>query len=183
MKDYFGRQDEARNATRRLVVLFGLALLAISLGFYVCLVVAQPFLESSGGPTIHRGGLDWWQPGMLFWTLVFVSGSVGTAAWLKLRALAGGGAAVAESLGARLVDPASIDLKERQLLNVVEEMAIASGVPVPQVFVMDDEPAINAFAAGYAPADEEHLPTATVSPSGKDLQEEVGFTGKARGTP
>jgi Zn-dependent protease with chaperone function len=60
---------------------------------------------------------------------------------------------VAELLDGRLVNPNSTDAHERKLLNVVEEMAIASGVPVPQVYVMDGEPGINAFAAGHSASD------------------------------
>ncbi|HJT80534.1 MAG TPA: M48 family metallopeptidase, partial [Chthoniobacterales bacterium] len=67
--------------------------------------------------------------------------------------LSAGGSAVAEMLGGRLVNPNSIDYNERKLLNVVEEMAIASGIPAPQVYVMDDEPGINAFAAGRTTGD------------------------------
>jgi Zn-dependent protease with chaperone function len=68
-------------------------------------------------------------------------------------ALAGGGGAVAESLGGRLVATNTTDADERRLLNVVEEMAIASGVPMPQVYVLDDEKGINAFAAGHTTSD------------------------------
>ena len=67
--------------------------------------------------------------------------------------MSSGGSAVAESLGGRLVDSNTRDPHERKLLNVVEEMAIASGVPMPQVYVLDDEPGINAFAAGHTPSD------------------------------
>ena len=67
--------------------------------------------------------------------------------------LSSGGRAVAELLDGRLVNPNSIDIHERKLLNIVEEMAIASGVPVPQVYVMDGETSINAFAAGHSASD------------------------------
>jgi Zn-dependent protease with chaperone function len=56
-------------------------------------------------------------------------------------------------MGGRLVNSNTLDPNERKLLNVVEEMAIASGVPVPQVYVLDEEQAINAFAAGHSPGD------------------------------
>jgi len=49
----------------------------------------------------------------------------------------------------RRVAPDTSDRLERRLLNVVEEMAIAAGVRVPKVYVMDEETGINAFAAGY----------------------------------
>src|SRR4051794_31243361 len=71
----------------------------------------------------------------------------------KTLSLARGGRAVAELLDGRIVNPNSTDIHERKLLNIVEEMAIASGVPVPQVYVMDDEPGINAFAAGHSVSD------------------------------
>ena len=83
-----------------------------------------------------------------------VAGAVAATAviWrecLRIRSLAAGGAAVAAMAGARQVAPGTRDALERRLLNVVEEMAIASGVRVPAVYVMDDEPGINAFAAGW----------------------------------
>ncbi len=71
----------------------------------------------------------------------------------KVATLRAGGSAVALALGAVHVDPASGDPAERQLLNVVEEMAIASGIAVPSVYLLPDKDAINAFAAGYSPGD------------------------------
>ena len=67
----------------------------------------------------------------------------------KTMALSGGGSAVAESLGGRLVNSNTTNPDERKLLNVVEEMSIASGVPMPQVYVLENEDDINAFAAGH----------------------------------
>ena len=67
--------------------------------------------------------------------------------------MAKGGSAVAESLGGRLVNPNTTHPEERKLRNVIEEMAIASGVPVPKIYVLDDEKGINAFAAGHSPSD------------------------------
>jgi len=80
-------------------------------------------------------------------------GIIGAGSFFKTLSLARGGRAVAELLDGRLVNSNSTDIQERKLLNVVEEMAIASGVPVPQVYVMDDESAINAFAAGHSASD------------------------------
>src|SRR3546814_4423604 len=59
---------------------------------------------------------------------------------------------LAESLNGRPIDPGTTDLEEQKVLNIVEEMAIASGIPVPPVYVMEDE-SINAFAAGHTPQD------------------------------
>jgi len=71
----------------------------------------------------------------------------------KIIALAKGGSAVAENLGGRLVNASTTDRDERRLINVVEEMSLASGIPVPQVYILDREKGINAFAAGYSPND------------------------------
>src|SRR5581483_12019199 len=71
----------------------------------------------------------------------------------KTMELSAGGSVVSTMMGGRLVTPGTTDLDERKLLNVVEEMALASGVPVPQVYVMDNEEGINAFAAGHTTSD------------------------------
>src|SRR5262249_33614839 len=65
---------------------------------------------------------------------------------------ASGGQAVALMMGGVEVPGTTADSRQKRLLHVVEEMAIASGVPVPPVYILD-EPGINAFAAGYAPGD------------------------------
>jgi Zn-dependent protease with chaperone function len=71
----------------------------------------------------------------------------------KIMALSAGGKVVAESLGGQLIPQNTKDLKQRKLLNVVEEMAIASGTPAPPVYLLVDEAGINAFAAGFTPRD------------------------------
>jgi len=96
--------------------------------------------------------LVWWDPTMFTWVSVLVGGVIMTGSWVKLAQLSGGGKVVAQSLGGRAVEPTTTDLPERRLLNVVEEMAIASGVPVPEVWIMDEEQGINAFAAGTDPS-------------------------------
>src|SRR4051794_35817745 len=90
---------------------------------------------------------------MFLVSAVSTSAVIGAGSLFKTLSLARGGRAVAELLDGRLVNPNSIDTDERKLLNVVEEMAIASGIPVPQVYVMDGEPGINAFAAGHSASD------------------------------
>ena len=78
---------------------------------------------------------------------------IGLASLGKTLALRGGGGKVALELGGSLVDPDTRDPLKRRLVNVVEEIALASGVPVPEVYVLEQESGINAFAAGYSPAD------------------------------
>ena len=78
---------------------------------------------------------------------------IGCASLFRTASLRTGGAAVAQQFGATAVAEDTTDFNLRRLRNVVEEIAIASGVPVPQIFVLEQESAINAFAAGYAPSD------------------------------
>jgi Zn-dependent protease with chaperone function len=142
--DFFERQDKARRNTKFLVFYFLAAVLFLIVAVYAAVALIFTFTEES---------FSWAQPGLFFGsaaaTLAVISiGSIG-----KTMSLASGGRAVAELLDGRLVNPNSIDLHERKLLNVVEEMAIASGVPVPQVYVMDGENSINAFAAGHSASD------------------------------
>jgi Zn-dependent protease with chaperone function len=74
------------------------------------------------------------------------------ASGYKTTQLSAGGSVVAEDLGGRLVMPGSADFEEKRLLNIVSEMALASGMPVPQVYLLDHEEGINAFAAGTEPS-------------------------------
>jgi Zn-dependent protease with chaperone function len=78
---------------------------------------------------------------------------IGCASLFRIASLRTGGAAVAHQFNGTPVPEDTTDFNLRRLRNVVEEIAIASGVPVPQLYVLDDESAINAFAAGYAPSD------------------------------
>ena len=94
----------------------------------------------------------WWQPELLLLAAPAVGLVVGGASAFKVAQLASGGQAVALMLGGEEVPGTTTDARQKRLLNVVEEMALASGVPVPPVYVLE-EPGINAFAAGYAPGD------------------------------
>ncbi|HYC70766.1 MAG TPA: M48 family metallopeptidase, partial [Opitutaceae bacterium] len=95
----------------------------------------------------------WWDPRVFGAVALGTTAVVGFASLFKWSQMRRGGAAVAEMLGGRPVEPQSSDLREKRLLNVVEEMAIASGVPMPAVYVLDREPGLNAFAAGLTPND------------------------------
>ena len=137
--DFQTNQEQARQATTRLIALLLLGVLAIILVVSVLLVAL--FYYSSGE----------FQPVSAFavsapiTTLVIVGASLVKSAQIR----GGGGSYVAASMGGRPVDFNTQDLREKQLANVVEEIAIASGMPVPAVFVLDHEAAINAFAAGW----------------------------------
>ena len=105
-------------------------------------------LFAFGGFT--EGGISF---GGLLVASVVTLGIIGCASLFRTASLRTGGAAVAQQMGATPVAEDTTDFNLRRLRNVVEEIAIASGVPVPQIFVMEEESAINAFAAGYAPSD------------------------------
>ena len=148
--DFFERQDIARRNTARLVFIFVLAVLAIIVAVDLLLGVTFGYLVREPGTGAIDLVLD---PRILavavIGTLVIVAG--GSA--YKVAELWGGGRVVAEQLGGRLLNSNSTVSFERQLLNVVEEMSIASGTTTPPVYLLDNEEAINAFAAGFTPSD------------------------------
>ena len=146
--DFFRSQDAARRNTKRLVLLFVLALFCL-IGITNVLLLAGlgVFAQTINVPLFQR--IDW---ALLAWVSGAILAVVAFGSLYKILSLAGGGARVAELLQGRLLQPGSRELHEQRILNVVEEMAIASGTPVPPVYVLD-EPGINAFAAGYAPSD------------------------------
>ncbi len=146
--DFFSHQDDARRKTSVLLVYFGLSVIAIIIAMYMVFT----FLFFTFSFKINAQPLQ----SAMFWDgkrfavvscaalIIIICGSL-----YKITALKNGGSQVAEMLGGRVILPNSTDLKERRLLNVVEEMAIASGVGVPMVYVMNNETSINAFAAGF----------------------------------
>jgi Zn-dependent protease with chaperone function len=149
--DFFGCQDAARRKTGILVVYFVIAVVLMILTLYVATVGTLTFANAKGGNA--SGDVNWWQPK----TLLLVAG--GTLAIITLGSLyktfqlRAGGVGIAEQLGGRRLHGNSRDPLERRLLNVVEEMALAAGTPVPPVYLLDNEPGINAFAAGFTPGD------------------------------
>ena len=91
--------------------------------------------------------------GLLTTSSLVTGGVIGIASLGKIASLRSGGGKVAKDMGGTIVTPDTRDPLRRRLYNVVEEISLASGSPVPEVYVMENEPAINAFAAGYTSAD------------------------------
>ncbi len=151
--DFFAHQDAARRASRRLIWVMVLAVLAVVAAVNLAFLAAfglGPFIEPDlFGPEGPMPQNVWPIVGWITLGTVVVILGGGLISWIGLR---GGGRAVAESLGGREVLHGNADADGRRLLNVVEEMAIASGVPCPPVYVLADD-GINAFAAGFRPAD------------------------------
>ena len=149
--NFFEAQERARKSSRALVWWFILSVLGVIVVMYFLAVGFNLFRTSNQDGMFHAtepAGLGLWEPELLMWTSLIVGGVIILGSWAKLAQLSGGGKVVASSLGGRPVDPTTTDLPERRLLNVVEEMAIASGVPVPEVWILGEEQGINAFAAG-----------------------------------
>lgn len=152
--NFFAQQARARTNTARLVIFFALAIISLII-LTQCLVVLV-FCWTQGIPVFS------WDSflsaidiigGKLFWSIAAVIICIVLLAYFyKAIQLSGGGRSVAEAMGGRLINTNTRDADEKKILNVVEEMAIASGTPVPPVYLIND-PAINAFAAGLTPQD------------------------------
>ena len=148
--DFFESQEHARRRTSVLIVYYVLAVALIILAVYLAVTATFVGFKSKEDGQTDLSSL--WQPGVFFWVsmgtvLVVLLGSM-----YKIAQLSSGGEAVALLLGGTPVNANTTDPAERRILNVVEEMAIASGIPIPRVFLLD-EVGINAFAAGFTPKD------------------------------
>jgi Zn-dependent protease with chaperone function len=139
---FFERQETQKSYTRWLVWGFIAAILAVVVVINIVVIVGL------GGDLVQI-----WQqaPGFLFGTSAVILCVILGASLYKSSQLKAGGAAVARALGGVPVPDNETDLKRKRLLNIVEEMAIAARIKKPQVFVLADEPGINAFAAGHSP--------------------------------
>lgn len=150
--NFFESQERARKSTALLVGLFALAVLGLIVMANLLVMLAFGLLggeQLSDGTTLLRQ-MDW--P-----AFAAVSAGVGivvlAGSLYRMLSLSAGGKAVAESLGGRLIPRDTQDRNQRRLLNVVDEMAIASGTPAPPVYLLAHEQGINAFAAGFSPRD------------------------------
>lgn len=156
--NFFEHQERAKRNTGKLVLLMCLAVISL-IAISSVAVAAILVLLSQQDPEspVMAGSWLTQMTALLDWHLVgsvalLVIGVVVAGSVFKHFQLRSGGKAVAESLDGRLIDPGTTELEERKILNIVEEMALASGTPVPPVYVMEDE-SINAFAAGHTPQD------------------------------
>ncbi len=137
--DFFESQERAKRNTTWLVALFIMGVIATVVSVHVVLSL-----------TVSQGKI--FDPSMFALSVGSVLAVVGVGTAVKFAQMSHGGAAVAQAMGGTQVDPGSSDPDERRILNVVEEMAIASGVRVPPVYLMEDQ-TINAFAAGNSEQD------------------------------
>jgi len=146
--DFFQHQDKARRNTKLLLALYAAAVISIVLLTNLLVIVVSGFFDSASLMASSEG-YDW---GLFLMVSMLVILLIGLGSLYRIHSLSKGGSVVAEMLdGQLLIDPHG-SLEKRRLLNVVEEMAIAAGTPVPPVYIIPDE-SINAFAAGYSPGD------------------------------
>ena len=161
--NFFEHQEKARRQSRWMIAAFiGVALLIIVVVDLLVLafLALQPTLSTginhitqSGIGSLTSAQLLAANAGLLTTSSLVTGGVIGIASLGKIASLRSGGGKVAKDMGGTIVTPDTRDPLRRRLYNVVEEISLASGSPVPEVYVMENEPAINAFAAGYTSAD------------------------------
>ncbi|MDE0569544.1 MAG: M48 family metallopeptidase [Verrucomicrobiales bacterium] len=149
--DFFDRQELARKNSKHLIFYYIVAVIGIvcSFGFAV-LGARYLFLAQQSAQTNSLVRQSFFDPEFFLYSALGVLVLIILSTLFKISTLSEGGAAVAKSLGGKEVDPTTKDPRYRRLINVVEEMSIASGVSVPSIYVMDQEDGINAFAAGHS---------------------------------
>lgn len=135
--DFFAYQDRARRNSARLLLLFALAVIAIIAAVNLVALVLLPRPSLVSTLVISTATL----------LLIVISSLV------RIGQLRAGGGVIAARAGAVVVPLQTDQPLLRRYRNVAEEMAIAAGIAVPQLFVLEDDPGINAFAAGYGPSD------------------------------
>ncbi|WP_375506835.1 M48 family metallopeptidase [uncultured Nostoc sp.] len=140
--NFFEHQDRARQNTQQLIGLFSLSIAVMIMAIYI----ATLFL-------FRMAPRVWWHPGLFLYVAGITIIAIALASLYKIAYLREGGSVIAQELGGRLLIPDMADEQGRQLLNIVEEMAIASGISVPEVYLLERETSINAFAAGFTPND------------------------------
>ena len=141
--NFFEHQAAARRTSTRLIVLFALAVIGIVIAVDLAAYIAF------GG--IGRGSRE--GAALLVFTTLATLAIIGLGSLYRIASLRGGGEPVALQFGGVPVPEDTTDFNLRRLRNVIEEIAIASGVPVPKIYVLEHEAGINAFAAGYSPSD------------------------------
>jgi len=149
--DFYSRQVQARKQTRWLVLAFIVAMLLVAVALDLVLFAAFSFSNPEGRSLSPlRYAAD--HPGVALFCTLLVLGVIGVSSLFKSLQLREGGGVVARSLGGTRIARDTTDFKRKRLHNVVEEMAIASGVPMPEIYVLEQERSINALAAGHTPA-------------------------------
>jgi Zn-dependent protease with chaperone function len=154
--DFFAAQARARQQSRLLSAGFAACLLAVVIALNAIILTALRIGYAMGdnAEPMERSLLQWalMHPGIVMLNSLLIGGFIGGASLYRMLQLREGGGYVARSVGGVRVERGTQDPRRRMLHNVVDEMALASGVPAPEVYVLENEDGINAFAAGHTPA-------------------------------
>jgi Zn-dependent protease with chaperone function len=151
--NFFEHQHRARRRSAWLVLLFVLAVAAVVAATNIPVLAAFYLLSQDQYKFMSPGQWLRLNSQVPLWTTAIATTLIGGASLYRYLSLSHGGGAVAQLLGGVRVDADTRSVDNRQLLNVVEETAIAAGLPVPEVYVLPGEAGINAFAAGFTPND------------------------------
>jgi Zn-dependent protease with chaperone function len=152
--DFFAAQEHARRQSSFLVVYFALGMLGLVASIYFVVAILFRMNTPDDSPlAMTIADVPLFYPNLLAAVAGATSAVVGAGSLYKIAQLSKGGETVALMLGGRPINVDTRDPAERKILNIVEEMAIASGVPVPPVYLLENEQGINAFAAGHKPSD------------------------------
>jgi Zn-dependent protease with chaperone function len=152
--NFFEHQDRARKQTRWLIFVFILAVLAIIATINLMLLVVMGVTGyETGEQPLSPTELVTANAELLLGGAIACVAVIGLASLFKTASLRSGGGQVARQLGGTLIESDTRDASRRRLRNIVEEIALASGVPVPEIYVLEQESGINAFAAGFTPSD------------------------------
>lgn len=151
--NFFEHQEQARKQSRWLIFAFIAVTLLIVVAVNTLLMVVLSSQASVAMTSVFQAQTWLANSSLLLGTSLATGGAIGLASLGKIVSLRSGGGKVARDMGATLVTPDTRDALRRRLYNVVEEIALASGTPVPEVYVMENELGINAFAAGYTASD------------------------------
>lgn len=161
--NFFEKQEQARKQSRWLILAFtGVTLLIIAVIALITLVFTSYFVPITSNITgMQAHSVEnilsieniKQHSNILILTGSITAAVIGIASLFKITTLSSGGARVAVNLGGTLVTGDTHDPLRKRLYNIVEEISIASGIPVPDVFILENEPGINAFAAGHSPSD------------------------------
>lgn len=147
--NFFTAQDKAKRHTGRLVFLFALAVIFLVILTNLLFVGTFAYMEASESESFIDVLVASYNPNITLAISAGVILLIVLGSLYKISALSKGGKAIAEMLGGKLIPQSATDADERKLLNIVEEMSIAAGMPIPQVYMLNEN-SINAFAAGQS---------------------------------
>jgi Zn-dependent protease with chaperone function len=146
--DFFEHQDIAKRKSKRLVLLFFVAIFLI-----IAVLNLVVFIVGNNVGMFQLTPAAWFTSNYFFSVTLGTMVVILTGSLFRAMQVNGGGRSIAAMVKGRQISSDTHEPQERQLMNLVEEMSIASGMPIPAVFIMDEEQGLNAFVAGLETSD------------------------------